>query len=142
MSTCHLERGKRFGRFACGLVVLVAASAALGWSAPKKQKAKPDKENLVTALRIVVTAGPQNRPIDNASVYVRYQQPRFLRHPAKIELDLKTDLAGVAVVTGVPRIDVIIQVVKPNWQPFGEHYLLDKAKQTIRIKLKPPANWY
>jgi len=131
-------------RIANGFAVTMAASMALGWMAmaSKTAVAMPDKENPVSALQIVVTGGDQNKPVDNASVYLRYDEPRFLRHPKEIELDLKTDLKGIAKVNDVPRVKVLIQVVKDGWHPFGQFYVLDKEEETIKIKLKPPPHWY
>jgi len=129
-------------RVAGALAVIVAGSASLGWAGPRMPAGAGGKEAPVTALKIVVTGGDKGVIVDNASVYVRYTEPRFLLHPRKIELDLKTDLKGVATVRDVPRIKVLIQVVKAGWQPFGEYYVLDKAEETIKIKMKPPPHWY
>ena len=129
-------------RMMAGLAVVVLAGAALGWTPASGAAGKPDKENPVSALQIVVTGGDPGKPVDNASVYVRYEEPRFLRHPRKIELDLKTDLAGIAKVRDVPRVKIMIQVVKDGWRPFGQYYVLDKEEETIKIHLKPPAHWY
>jgi len=133
---------KIFMRMTGGLAVVVLAGAMFGWTPAKSAAGKPDKENPVSALQIVVTGGESGKPVDNASVYVRYEEPRFLRHPRKIELDLKTDLAGIAKVKDVPRVKIMIQVVKDGWRPFGQYYVLDKEEETIKIHLKPPAHWY
>lgn len=131
-----------FLKMMAGLAVVVLAGAMLGWTPTNRAAGKPDKENPVSALQIVVTGGDSGKPVDNASVYVRYEEPRFLRHPRKIELDLKTDLAGIAKVKDVPRVKIMIQVVKDGWRPFGQYYVLDKEEETIKIHLKPPAHWY
>lgn len=131
-----------FLKMMAGLAVVVLTGAMLGWTLAKTAAGKPDKENPVSALQIVVTGGDSGKPVDNASVYVRYDEPRFLRHPRKIELDLKTDLAGIAKVRDVPRVKIMIQVVKDGWRPFGQYYVLDKEEETIKIHLKPPAHWY
>ena len=131
-----------FPKMLAGLAVVVLAGAMLGWTPAKSAAAKPDKENPVSALQIVVTGGDSGKPVDNASVYVRYEEPRFLRHPRKIELDLKTDMAGIAKVKDVPRVKIMIQVVKDGWSPFGQYYVLYKEEETIKIHLKPPAHWY
>jgi hypothetical protein len=131
-----------FPKMMAGLAVVVLAGALLGWTPANRAEGKPDKENPVSALQIVVTGGDAGKPVDNASVYVRYEEPRFLRHPRQIELDLKTDLAGIAKVRDVPRVKIMIQVVKDGWRPFGQYYVLDKEEETIKIQLKPPAHWY
>jgi hypothetical protein len=131
-----------FTRMAGGLAVVVLAGAMLGWTPEKSAAGMPGKENPVSALQIVVTGGETGKPVDNASVYVRYEEPRFLHHPRQIELDLKTDMSGIAKVKDVPRVKILIQVVKDGWSPFGQYYVLDKEEETINIHMKPPAHWY
>ena len=138
-SRCALKGKILASAIACSLLVV----AAWGQTATKDPKgAKQEKENPVTTLKIVVTGGDKNTPISNASVYVRYEHPRFLLSPEKIELDLKTDLEGVAKVKDVPRIRVLIQVVKDGWKPYGEYFLLNKAEQTVEVRMLVPPHWY
>lgn len=120
---------------------LLMAPFVLAQSTTKDTKTENPKD-AVTTLEIVVTAGPKNAPVDNASVYLRWDEPRLLRHARQIEFDLKTDMEGVAKVKDVPRRKIIIQVVKTGWRPFGQYYELDKPDQKIEIKLLPPAHWY
>lgn len=140
------KKAQRFlmGRFfTCAIACTFLCAAAWAQVATKDSKAaKQEKENPVTTLKIVVTGGDKNAPVSNASVYVRYEHPRFLLSPEKMELDLKTDLEGIAKVKDVPRIRVLIQVVKDGWKPFGEYYQLTKDEQTVEIKLQSPPHWY
>lgn len=122
--------------------ILIATTAYAQAAAKESKEAKQEKEHPVTSLKIVVTGGDKDVPISNASVYVRYEQPRFLLPAEKIELDLKTDLEGIAKVKDVPRMRIMIQVVKGGWRPFGEYFELTKDEQTIQIKMLPPAHWY
>ncbi|MGH9827803.1 MAG: hypothetical protein ACREDR_31675 [Blastocatellia bacterium] len=57
-------------------------------------------------------------------------------------MDLKTDQAGIAKVKDVPRVKVLIQVVKEGWHPFGQYYVIEKEEETIKINLKTPPHWY
>lgn len=140
------QKAKRFlvGRIlTCAIACTFLCAAGWAQAATKDAKAaKQEKENPVTTLKIVVTGGDKNAPVSNASVYVRYEHPRFLLSPEKMELDLKTDLEGIAKVKDVPRIRVLIQVVKDGWKPFGEYYQLTKDEQTVEIKLQSPPHWY
>jgi hypothetical protein len=122
--------------------ILVAITVLAQSKGKETKEAKEENEHPLTNLKIVVTGGAKNLPISNASVYVRYDQPRLLLPAEKIELDLKTDMEGVAVVKDVPRIRVMIQVVKGGWRPFGKYFDLTKADQTVEIKMLPPAHWY
>ena len=121
--------------------LLLVASVVLAQS-NSKDDSKQDSKDATTALVIVVTGGPKNIPIDNASVYLRWYEPRTLRHPKEMEFDLKTDLKGIAKVKDVPRKKIMIQVVKANWKPFGQYYDLDKDEQRIEINLQTPPHWY
>lgn len=108
-----------------------------------KDNAKPENpKDAVTTLEIAVTAGPKNAPVDNASVYLRWNEPRLLHRTKQMEFDLKTDMEGIAKVKDVPRKRIIIQVVKTGWKPFGQYYDLDKPEQRIEIKLQTPPHWY
>lgn len=108
-----------------------------------KDNAKPENpKDAVTSLEILVTAGPKNAPVDNASVYLRWDEPRLLHRTKQMEFDLKTNMEGIAKVKDVPRKKIIIQVVKTGWKPFGQYYDLDKPEQRIEIKLQSPPHWY
>ncbi|HEV2287674.1 MAG TPA: hypothetical protein VGR81_01835 [Candidatus Acidoferrales bacterium] len=124
------------------LFFALAAGASLAQSSAKPSKSAGDAKDAVTDLKIIITGAPKAVPIDNASVYVRYDEPRFLRHPEQIELDLKTDLKGITRVKDVPQKKIMIQVVKDGWKPFGQYYVLDKDKMTINITMQPPYHWY
>ncbi|HEU5411458.1 MAG TPA: hypothetical protein VFU57_10590 [Candidatus Acidoferrales bacterium] len=130
------------------LVALVASflvlSAAVAQSdnQDKKDKSADNAKDAVTALAITVVGGPKDKPVDNASVYLHWDEQRFLRRDKQMEFDLKTDMKGVAIVKGVPRRKILIQVVKNGWRPFGRYYDLNQAEQKITIKLEPPAHWY
>lgn len=119
------------------------ASATIAQSrADKKDKSAENAKDAVTALQVMVIGGPKDKPVDNASVYLHWEEPRFLLHARQMEFDLKTDMKGVAFVKDVPRRKILIQVVKDGWKPYGRYYDLNEAEQKITIKLEPPAHWY
>jgi hypothetical protein len=103
---------------------------------------KSNKETRQTQLRIEVTAGEKNEPVENASVYVRYVEPRRLGKDKKIEMNLKTNRDGVAKVPAVPQGKILVQVVAPGWKTFGQWYEVETQEQTIKIKLRKPPRWY
>lgn len=123
---------------------LPAAAQANG----SKDKSKDKKaDNTPVNLRIHVVGGTKKEPVVNASVYLRFKEKRallFLLHKkSKVELDLKTDDKGYASFNELPPGKVLIQVVAPHWQTFGQYYELHGEKQTILIKLhKPKTRWY
>ncbi len=104
-------------------------------------KGKAEKQGGTTKLRIEVTAGEKNQPVENASVYVRYVEEGLLKEK-KREMNVKTNREGVAKVPDVPRGKVLIQVIAEGWKTFGRWYELDSDEQTIKIHLEKPPRWY
>src|ERR1700722_11534134 len=93
-------------------------------------------------LQIHVTT-KDNKPIPEASVYVRFNESGgFLRHDKMAELDLKTNQDGTAKVPAIPQGKLMIQVIAKGWHTFGQWYDIDQPEQLIEIKLGPPPHWY
>jgi hypothetical protein len=131
------------------LMVLIFALplllGALGGAAARAQEDKPDKsektekpdKNATTRLRIEVTGGDNNKPVADASVYVRYPNDK------KFELDLKTNQEGIARSPGIPQGRLLIQIVAPGWKTYGEYHEIHESEPTIQIHLvKPTTRWY
>lgn len=105
----------------------------------KSKSAKPDIGN---RLRIEITGGEKNQPVENASVYVKFVEERKLRKDRKYELNVKTNREGVAHVPDAPLGKVLIQVVAEGWKTFGRWYDITEEQQTIKIHLEKPPRWY
>jgi hypothetical protein len=123
-----------------------AQSGSTGGSAPAQSTSKDDKkqaaEPATTKIRINVV-DPNGKPVDNASVYVRYNLPGGLFHKEKLsELNFKTNQEGSLKVPEVPQGRVMIQVIAKGWHTFGQWYDMDKDEETISIKLEQPVKWY
>ena len=115
-------------------------------SVPSDQPDSPSKksgENPTVRLRIQVKSD-NDKPVANASVYVRYNIPgNLLRKEKMAELDLKTNGDGTARVPAVPQGKILIQVIAPGWHTYGKWYdIVDKSEEFIEIKLEPPHRWY
>ncbi len=141
---------KQSGRFHAALYVLVGLVLVLSFmvsaqspdqGADKSEKKKAS-DSATTALRIEITAGDDSKPVDQASVYVKYMEERSLRRDKKIELNLKTNRDGVARLDDAPRGKVLIQVIAPGWKTFGKWFELAQDEQTIKIQLQKPPRWY
>jgi hypothetical protein len=124
------------------LVAALALPIALAAQGADKDKKKNADENAVTRLRIEITAGDDSKPVDQASVYVKYSEARTLRRDKKVELNLKTNREGIARLDDAPRGKVLIQVIAPGWKTFGKWFELDQDEQTIKIQLQKPPRWY
>jgi len=103
---------------------------------------KTDSGSNTVRLTIAVTGGDEKKPVDSASVYVKFVEERKLVKDKKIEMNLKTNLSGVCHAPEIPRGKVLIQVIAPGWKTFGEYYEVDQAEQTINIALSRPPKWY
>ena len=134
-----------------GLLFLLALALGLSAAAqshPGKTKTKVKKPyDGPTSLVIHLIGEPAGKPVVNASVYLRFREKKallFLLHRKEpIELDLKSDNNGNASFPVLPQGKVLIQVVVPLWQTFGEYYEVKGRKQTIVIKLhRPKTHWY
>ncbi len=108
--------------------------------ADSKKDSKPS-DPTTTRLRIRVTA--DDKPVGNASVYVRFPVAGGLFHKEKLaELNLKTNEDGSAKVPDIPRGKILIQVVAKGWKTYGKWHEIDTETMTVEIKLEPPAHWY
>jgi hypothetical protein len=140
------------------LVALVAAGSGLAQvtgssqssaqdssSADDKKADKSDKssEPATVKLQIHVSSKKDDKPISEASVYVRFNQSGgFLRHDKMAELDLKTNQDGNVKVPAIPQGKIMIQVIAKGWHTYGQWHDVDKPEQLIEIKLEAPAHWY
>ena len=124
-----------------GVLLLLAPAVVLS-QAKEQAKGKVEKPSSVTHLRIEITAGEKDQPVENASVYVKYVHERALAKDKKIEMNLKTNRDGIAKVPEIPRGKVLIQVVAPGWKTFGRWYEIEQEEQTIKIHLERPPRWY
>jgi hypothetical protein len=108
----------------------------------KKDKDKKSSDPATIKLRIEVT-GADGKPVGNASVYVRYNEPGGLFHHDKLaELNFKTNQDGSVKVTEVPQGKILIQVVAKGWHTYGKWYEFNTDAETVQIKLDPPPRWY
>lgn len=111
-------------------------------AAPKTDKQPAPSDSSTIKIHITVT-DPNDKPVANASVYVRYNESGGLFHHDKLaELSFKTNQEGSLKVPEVPKGKILIQVIAKGWHTFGKWYDVDKDNQTIAIKLEPPPHWY
>lgn len=121
------------------------SSAQDSSSADDKKTDKPDKsfEPATVKLQIHVSSKKDDKPISEASVYVRFNQSGgFLRHDKMAELDLKTNQDGNVKVPAIPQGKIMIQVIAKGWHTYGQWHDVDEPEQLIEIKLEAPPHWY
>jgi len=120
--------------------VLLFSLAVRAQDKSPDSKSKADSNSV--RLTIVVTTAEDKKPVDSASVYVKYVQGRLLGKDKKIEMNLKTNMSGIVHVPEIPRGKFLVQIIAPGWKTFGEYYDVEQAEQTINIELVRPPKWY
>ena len=123
-------------------LILFLAVAANGQDKNADAKARADADAKDVRLTIVVTGGEDKKPIDSASVYVRYVEEHKHGKDKKIEMNLKTNQSGVCHVPVIPPGRFVVQVIADGWKTYGEYYDVNQAEQTINITLARPPKWY
>lgn len=105
---------------------------------PSKKSEAPSPTNRLT---IEVTGGDSNKPVENASVYVKTIEQHLLKDK-KFEVQVKTNQNGTAHVPDAPLGRVEIQIVADGWKPYGHWHEITDPKQVIKIHLERPPKWY
>jgi hypothetical protein len=128
----------------CSMAVCARAQQAQtpGSGGPPPAAAKDQKpQALINRLTIEVTGGDAEKPIENASVYLKTIQQGKLKDK-KFEVNVKTNMSGVAHVPDAPTGRVEIQIVADGWKTYGRWYDVTDPTQTIKIHLERPPKWY
>lgn len=97
-----------------------------------------------TKLTVQVNAVDTGKPVDRASVIVRF---RHGLNPVKMKKiitnwETKTSQQGAVTIPEIPMGEVTIQVIAQHYQTFGDVFELTMPEQTIAIKLNPPQAQY
>jgi hypothetical protein len=97
-----------------------------------------------TKLTVQVNSVDTGKPIDRASVIVRF---RHGLNPVKMKKILtswetKTNQMGNVTIPEIPMGEVTIQIIAEHYQTFGDVFELNMPDQTITIKLNPPQAQY
>src|SRR5579862_7206973 len=126
---------------ALSVVLFFLAPLTMPGQAPAGAQ-KQDKQAPMTRLTIEVTGGDDNKPMAEASVYVRFYQDRKAQKGKTVELNLKTNQEGVARSPDVPQGKILVQIIAPGWKSYGEWFDVQEAERTIQINLMHPSKWY
>ena len=106
------------------------------------QDAAPTQNAAIKRLAIEVTGGDSNKPVENASVYLKTLEQHAILKDKKTEINVKTNHNGVAHVPEPPVGRVLIQVVADGWKSYGHWYDITDLKDTVKIHLERPPKWY
>jgi hypothetical protein len=130
---------------AAGLTLGLMSALSLRGAAQKEQnppaRTKQQQPSAANRLTIEVSGGDAEKPVENASVYLKYVESRLLKDK-KFEVNVKTNRDGIAHVPDAPLGRVLIQVVAEGWKTYGRWYDVTDPKQTIKVHLERPPKWY
>ena len=116
--------------------------AAATQNNPSADSAAAPKTAQSNRVRIEVVGGDGDKPVENASVYLKYVEERKLRKDKKVELNVKTNREGVAHVPDAPLGKVLVQVIAEGWKTYGKWIEITDPRQTVKVKLEKPPRWY
>ena len=97
-----------------------------------------------TKLRIEVT-NLQDKPIDRASVVVRFVEGRSvvkLGKKIRTNWELKTNQEGVASIPPIPQGQIMVQVYAKGYQTFGQKFDVNEEEKTLEVVINPPQQQY
>ena len=96
-----------------------------------------------TKLTVHVVSSVNGKPIDRASVIVRFKEGLGVNlKKIQTSWETKTNQEGDVTLPSMPQGKVEIQIIASNYQTFGDVFTTDKPEQTIEIKLNPPQQQY
>ncbi|HEX4538461.1 MAG TPA: hypothetical protein VH140_16040, partial [Candidatus Acidoferrum sp.] len=133
---CFTRAARLLGLLA---MFIVATSVVNPQGIPKGQTQRSLPSTRVT---IEVTGGDKDRPIENASVYLKYVEEHKIAKNKQFELNVKTNREGIAHIPDAPLGRVEIQIVAEGWKTFGRWFDITDAKEPIKIHLDRPPKWY
>jgi hypothetical protein len=124
------------------LVVLALLLCVTARGQEKDADSRQDSSAKDARLTIVITGGDEKKPVENASVYIRFIEEHKHGKDKKIEMNLKTNQAGVCHVPVIPPVNFLVQVIAEGWKTYGEYYDPTHLDPTINITLARPPKWY
>jgi hypothetical protein len=133
---CFTRAARLLGLLA---MFIVATSVVNPQGIPKGQTQRSLPSTRVT---IEVTGGDKDRPIENASVYLKYVEEHKIAKNKQFELNVKTNREGIAHIPDAPLGRVEIQIVAEGWKTFGRWLDITDSKEPIKIHLDRPPKWY
>src|SRR5580704_13743411 len=100
-------RSRLTSLFLALMIATAVCFAAQDSSAPPPKT--PAQSDEPTRLTIEVTGG------ENAVVYVKYVEEHTMKKDKKVELNVKTNRAGVAYVAEAPLGRALVQIIAEGW---------------------------
>lgn len=130
-------------RFPLGFAAALLACALVCAALTAGPRPAPLPEKKQARVRIELTGGPDRKPIADASVYLKFSKDAKSEKGKLIELNIKTNLEGIARSPDIPQGKILIQIIADGWKTYGEWHDVTQEEQTIPIHLdRPTRKWY
>src|SRR5436190_6919603 len=98
----------------------------------------------MTKLNVVVKS-PSGKPVDRASVVVRFVEGHSvvkLGKAVRTTFEMRTNQEGEVKIPSIPQGKIRIQVIAKGYQTFGQIFDVTEDEKTVDIALNPPQQQY
>jgi hypothetical protein len=98
----------------------------------------------MTKLAVVVKS-QSGKPIDRASVIVRFVEGRSivkLGKSIRTTFEMRTNQEGEVKIPEIPQGKIRIQIIAKGYQTYGQIHEIEEPEKTLEIKLNPPQQQY
>lgn len=95
----------------------------------------------MTKIRVEVRKAANDKPVDRASVVVRFVEGRSVVKLGKkimTSYQMRTNQDGVATMPAIPQGKIQIQVIAKGMQTFGQIFEIEEEEKTVEVKLNDP----
>jgi hypothetical protein len=99
----------------------------------------------MTKIRVEVRKAVNDKPVDRASVVVRFVEGRSVVKLGKkimTSYQMRTNQDGVATMPPIPQGKIQIQVIANGMQTFGQIIEIGEEEKTVEVKLNDPQPQY
>ena len=99
----------------------------------------------MTKIRVEVRKAVNDKPVDRASVVVRFVEGRSVVKLGKkimTSYQMRTNQDGVATMPPIPQGKIQIQVIAKGMQTFGQIIEIGEEEKTVEVKLSDPQPQY
>ena len=96
-----------------------------------------------TKLTIQVNSADTGKPVDRASVIVKFRHGRNVKLKKIVtNWETKTNQLGTVTIPSIPNGEITVMVIANDFQTFGNNFDLTQPEQTLAIKLNRPQPQY
>jgi hypothetical protein len=85
---------------------------------------------------------PGGKPLDRASVIVKFVSSDIKIKKTRTTWETKTDQEGFSRIPSIPKGKIQIQIIATGYQTFGQLFDITEDEKTIDIRLNPPQAQY